>query len=188
LDGLIIETLYLGQLSDLDLLPAGYEHPCPSEIGTHQCNRALFEVYGNGVYIGDSKINNNNGVGGGTTVNGTFICQDYDNTPAPLTGGVWTGSSLSRYNKMIITQSTALAIAAAGSGGTIINFSLIAAMTTYGVSCGGNPTPHANTTWLRLSLNDGTVIYNGCPDGNFTSVDVCSPATTTTTTSTTTSL
>jgi hypothetical protein len=187
LDGLIIETIYLDELTDVDLLPLGYEHPCPGEIGAHGCNRALFEIYGNGVYIGDSKLNNAFGaLSGPVTAQGTYICGDYGNTPDLLTGGTWTGSADARYNKHIITAQQALDIAAAGGGGTVISFALNAAMTTYGTSCDGSPIPHTNTTWVRASLNSGAVVYNGCPDGNVASIDVCAPIGPTTTTSTTT--
>jgi hypothetical protein len=130
-------------------------------------------------------MNNDNGVGGILTPYGTYICQDYDNTPAPLTGGTWTGDSYSRYSKTTITQAQALAISAATTSGNVIDFSLVAGMTTYGGVCDSITTPHSNITWVRLSKSDGTVIYNGCPIGNFTSVDVCTPATTTTTSTST---
>jgi len=174
LNGLIVETIYLDSLSDLDLIPSGYEHPCPDEIGSHGCNRALFEIYGNGVYIGDSKINNAYGTGGGETIHGTYICQDYYNVPNELeVGGFWTGSPYSRYNKIIITSDQAIDISNAGGGGNIVGFSLISAMTEYGATCDDILDPHSNVTWTRISKPDGTVIYNGCPEGNFAEIDVC---------------
>jgi len=174
LNGLIVETIYLDSLSDLDLIPSGYEHPCPDEIGSHGCNRALFEIYGNGVYIGDSKINNSYGTGGGETIHGTYICQDYYNVPNELeAGGFWTGSPYSRYNKIIITSDQAIDISNAGGGGNIVGFSLISAMLEYGATCDDILDPHSNVTWTRISKPDGTVIYNGCPEGNFAEIDVC---------------
>lgn len=187
LENLRVETIYLELSSDLTLLPAGYVHPCPIEIGQHQCNRALFEVYGNGVYIGDSRMNNYDGaLSGPTTVNGTFICGDYDNTPALLTGGTWTGSPLSRYSVMTIDQTTAQAIAAT-AGGNTVTFSLLAAMTTYGASCSFATIPHANITWTRITDSTGKVIYNGCPNGNIVTINVCTGDVITTTTSSTSS-
>lgn len=186
LENLKIETIYLELTSDLALLPAGYTHPCQIEIGQHQCNRALFEVYGNGVYIGDSRLNNDDGaLSGATTINGTFICGDYDNTPALLTGGTWTGSPLSRYSVMTINQTTAQAIAAVG--GNTVTFSLLAAMTTYGASCSFATVPHANITWTRITDSTGKIIYNGCPNGNIVTINVCTGNVVSTSTSTTTS-
>lgn len=174
LEGIVIETIYLYNFAESGLLPPNYVHPCPSEIGTHICNRACFEVTGNGVYIGDSLMNNAGGPTGGLqTAGGHYICEDYGNTPAPLTGGVWTGSAQARYSKMIIDAPTAAAVAAAGGGGTTITFALVAAMTTYGQICDTLDFPHTNITWTRISTPSGVVLYNGCPVGNFLTIDIC---------------
>lgn len=181
LDGLIIETIYLHIPEDLLLLPEGYTHPCQDQINLHFCNRALFEVFGNGVYIADSRMNNEGGSGGVVTSHGTNICEDYHNVPDTLVGGIWTGNTQARYNRTVITQEQAIAIAAAGGETNSINFSLVAAMTTYNATCDADINPHSNITWVRISELNGTVIYNGCPEGNFATVDVC-PTTSTTTT------
>jgi hypothetical protein len=176
LTGFVIETIYMGDVGDLSLLPYNYTHPCPSQIGTHGCNRATFEIFGNGILLGDSVLNNGGGTTTGTTtVNGTEICYDYQNVPpVELIGGVWTGSSSARYSKYTITPSQAQAVAAV-SGNTLVSFSMVSAMTTYTTNCDGNTTPHNNITWLRLTDSNGTVYYNGCPVGNFVSLDVCDP-------------
>lgn len=162
-------------LDHVTLLPAGYTHPCPSEIGTHTCNRALFEIFGNGIYIGDSKLNNTSGtLSGAVTSQGTYICGDYANLPSPLTGGTWSGSSYARYNSITITQAQAIAIAATAPGSSTISFSLVAAMTTYGpVTCSGLTSPHDNITWVRIRNSAGTILYNGCPVSNIATITVC---------------
>jgi hypothetical protein len=172
LDGLKIETIYIGVSSDLTLLPAGYTHPCQNQVGAHTCDRAFFEVFGNGVYIGDSKLNNSGGTGGAITQSGASTCQDYLNTPAPLTGGTWTGNASSRYSSVTISSAQALAIANA-AGGSTITFSLVAAMTTYSATCDTVTVPHTNVTWTRITKANGDVLYNGCPNNNFTTIDVC---------------
>ena len=184
LDGLIIETIYLNSQSDLDLLPPEYIHPCPAMMGSHNCNRAFFEVYGNGIYMSDSLLNNTSTIGGAFTFSGKQVCTDYLNTPTELVGGgPWFGSIYSRYTKTILTNAQALAIAAAGGGGgTTIDLSFISAMITYGDSCGGN-TPHSDVNWLRISTPQGVVLWNSCVEGaSIHTIDVCFISTTSTTT------
>jgi len=177
LQGLKIETLYMAEQSDLDLLPSSYIHPCPLEIGVHTCNRAFFQVTGNDVYIGDSLMNNGDGVGGTVTTSGKLVCEDYYNYPAALTGGTWTGytgdSGGSRYSVMTITGQQAIDIANVNVGNCNIEFKLIATMTTYNTTCYGQTVPHENVTWIRISKPDGTVIYNGCPINNILTLNIC---------------
>ena len=176
LKGLVVETIYLASPYDLALLPSGYTYPCPSgTIGAHGCNRAFFELYGNGVYMADSLMNNARGTGGATTYSGKKVCTDYYNTPAYLTGGVWTGHAFSRYSRTVLTEQQAIDIAAAGGGGTTITVSFLAAMTTYSCTCdNGNLQPHKDVTWLRISTSEGVVLYNGCISGsNLYTIDVC---------------
>lgn len=176
LDGLIIESLYLHSLGDIPLLPEGYIHPCQESIGLHRCNRAFFEVYGNGVYMADSLLNNLGGTGGATTVSGRTTCSDYLNTPSPLTGGIWSGDRDSRYWKTILSHQQAVDIANAGIGGTTIELSFLAAMTTYHSQCDNNNSPHTGVNWLRISTPQGVVIWNSCVEGNnIYSIDVCTP-------------
>ena len=187
LDGLIIEGIYLHSADDLALLPAGYTHPCPDPIlviGQHFCDRAFFEVYGNGVYMADSLLNNFGGTGGVETHSGKETCRDYYNTPSLLTPPIWYGNAYSRYSKTVLTQQQAIDIAnAGGGGGTTISLSFLAAMTTYGATCDGVTDPHSDINWLRISTPDGTVLWNSCIVGDsIYTIDVCTPATTTTTT------
>jgi len=178
--GLKIETIYMAYQSDLDKLPPTYIHPCPEQIGAHGCNRGFFEVKGNGVYIGDSLMNNGAGVGGEFSVSGKHVCEDYNNYPAALTGGTWTGwigiSGGSRYSTMTITQQKANDIANAYPGHCDVQFQLISAMDIYNqgiATCDDLIIPHENVTWTRISKPDGTVIYNGCPINNIASINIC---------------
>jgi hypothetical protein len=189
LDGLIVETIYLDNLADIPLLKPEYVAPPNTPtiwIGTHQCNRALFEVFGNGVYIGASKLNNDGGVAGidVSPEEGIPVCQDFVNRPDDIAiSSPWTGSVRSRYSKTILTAEQALDIALAGvPGSTTITF-LIRGVLSYVNSiprpvlldCGG-VVSHLDVTWVRISLSDGTVVYNGLPPvGTFGTIDVCTP-------------
>jgi hypothetical protein len=189
LDGLIIETLYIDTQADYDLLPAQYRTKVDENgvvtpnlpsisswpgQGGHGCNRAFFEIYGNGVYIGDSLNNNANGSTvsfGAVSQSGARICGDYRNIPSGITG-TWAGTSGCRYSRTVISQSQAQSIAAAGNGNTI-NLTLISAMITYNdYSCGA--APHANLTWVRITRNNGQILYSDCPQNNtIASLNVC---------------
>jgi hypothetical protein len=191
LEGLVIEAIYMRTVYDYELLSPDYVHPCYPTIGTHDCNRALFELYGNGdansgVYIGDLRMNNAEGSGGGVTIHsGNNICEDYHNHPDILTGGLWSGTEQSRYDRITLTYQQALDIATASpGGGTIVDFYFLPAMITYGTTCYDETAPHSEITWIRISKSTGEVIYNGCPEGGFLSLDVCTgiPVTTTSTT------
>ena len=178
LTGLKIETIYIRSQSDLNKLPSNYVHPCPFQISAHTCDRGFFEVTGNGVYIGDSLMNNLNAGGPGVeTQSGKFTCVDYSNYPAALTGGTWTGEKVlsggSRYSKMIISGQQAIDIASAYPGHCSIQFELVPTMITYNVSCDVYALPHENVTWTRITKPDGTIIYNDCPIGNIATVNIC---------------
>jgi hypothetical protein len=176
LKGMVIETLYIHAQSDMALLPAEYQngHPCASQIGTHVCNRALFEVEDTGVYVGESRLNNNGSSSGTeTTPNGTLICKDFLNTPSALTGGTWSGNTLSRYSRIVITTSKANQIAAVSTGNTI-NLQLKGAINTYfpgGVSCGNQS--HSDVTWVRIYSSTGALLYNSCLSGSLTPIYIC---------------
>jgi hypothetical protein len=179
LEGFTIETIYLGSQADLLGLPVGYNHPCPSQIGSHSCSGALTEITGNNVFIGESNLNNIGGsiTTGSQTAQGTYICGDYLNLPTPLNPS-FNWNSTSRYNKMVITKQQAIAISQV-TGNSLVTFSLTYAIPKYGATC---DTAHSNVTWLRLTSPSGAVYFNGCPSGNFATIDVCLPPTTTTTT------
>jgi hypothetical protein len=182
--GLKIEFLYIANAQDYLLLPPGYIHPCQTSIATHNCNRALHEVYLSGNYIGDARMNNDDGDCGPLSEYGTPICKDYKNTPAPLTGGIWKGSEHSRYSSITISMEEAIQIATASGGSSNIVFNLDHAVTKYGASCDNTPISHQHEIWVRITKPNGTVIYNDCELGGSFTVDVCSntPYVTTTTT------
>lgn len=180
LEGLIIESIYIDSIAELELLPAGYIHPCDDEIDLHGCDRAMSEIYGNGVYIGDSLLNNN-GTGnvGVQSIGGSYICKDYGNVPTFL-NPAWPINSSSRYSRNVVSGSQALLIASnVTPGSTIIDFSILSAVTTYNQICptnpaGSPPEPHTNFTWTRVSTPGGEVLFNGCVIGNGVfQVDVC---------------
>jgi len=171
--GLKIETIYIDTQEDLALLPSTYIHPCPTQVGVHNCNRAFFEINANNIYVGDSLLNNSNGIDGKITISGKRTCVDYLNTPAPLTGGTWNGTYLSRYSEIIITGQQAINIANVNPGNCNIEFKLISTMLTYNAMCDNESQPHQNVTWIRISKPNGTVIYNNCPVGNITTINIC---------------
>lgn len=174
LNGLTVETIYLRATTDQDLLLDEYAHACMNT--GHICNGALYEIYGNGIYLGDSRMNNNNGTGGALTDYGTYICEDYKNTPDAISKtGVWTGDVASRYSRIELTQQQALDIANAVGGGTVIDFELLAAMDTYNEPSCRSGGAHRDITWTRITSPEGDVLYNGCPEGWFVSIDVCNP-------------
>lgn len=182
--GLKIEFLYIATNPDLALLPAGYTHPCPGAIATHNCDRALHEVYMAGHYVGDALMNNSVNDCGAISEYGTPICKDFNNTPAPLTGGVWKGTRFSRYNAIVIDMEEAIEIAAANNNSSIITFDFQHALTKYGAQCQGTSQAHDHEIWVRITRPNGTVIYNDCQTTGTFTVNVCSniPYTTTTTT------
>lgn len=179
LDGLTIEAIYIHPTESGFPLPSGYTNPCPNI--THVCNKAFFEIYGNGVFLGDARMNNLDGEGGAVrTPTGTKeICRDYNNTPNNLKPSnqqqphPW---GFSRYDKILLSSTKAKAVADAGNGSQI-TLTLKAAMVTYNRSCYGNPDPHTDVTWIRVTNKIGQVIYNGCPQrvskDFVATIDVC---------------
>lgn len=186
LDGLILEFMYFGNISDLSLLPAGYSIPCTdgmfnqNGIGRHTCNRAFFEVTANNVYVGDANMNNltiyQNGfeIIGVKTRSGKFSCKDDNNRPHALRpDNVWNGTSTSRYARIDITPAQAQAIATATNSNKL-SLRLVSAMTTYGYDCSRTGQgPHTDVTWFRVSRPNGQVVYNGCPTTFAATIDVC---------------
>lgn len=186
LEGLIIESLYIGTTYDYGLLShPEYTHPCYYSIGSHRCNRSLFEVFANGEYIGDFRMNNDGGVGGGQTAHsGNYICQEYTNKlPYSITGGL-EPTAISKYDKITLTYQQAVDIATATGGSTMVTFSMIPAVDTYDVTCSGEDGAHSGITWVRISKSTGELIYNGCPEGNIVTLDVCTGSVSTTTSTT----
>jgi hypothetical protein len=178
LRGVVIETLYIEKQSDLALLPVAYQnaHPCPTQIGQHGCDRALFEIELNGVFVGESRLNNGGSVGTATTPRGTLVCKDFENTPGPLTSsGTWTGDSGSRYSRIVITNSKANEIQAASTGNTI-SVQLKGAIDTYfgsNLTVCGSSGSHADVTWVRITSATGVVLYNSCLNQSLTNLYIC---------------
>lgn len=170
LDGLVIETIYVNTIDDLVKFPPEYSHPCPSVIGKHVCNRAYYEVFGNGVFMGASRLNNDGGTGGGLSPeSGYYTCQDYLNYPPAEWGSGWDART--RYDKTVLTESQAQAIVSAGGAGTQITLSYLYKGQSYGGNCGGG---HIDINWLRISAPNGDLIWNSCVVGDDVFVfDVC---------------
>lgn len=172
LDGLKVEAIYIHHETDIPLLPAGYTPPCG--VNSHSCNRSTFELTGNDVVLGDIRMNNDGGeLSGNVTDAGTYICGDYENTPDALVGGTWTGSPLSRYEIITLTREQAIQIASISDTSNEITFALKGAIETYGSTCEARPNTHSNVTWIRITRADGTLLYDGCPAGNFVTINVC---------------
>jgi hypothetical protein len=189
--GLVLETIYLMEYSDIALLPLEWQNiglgdptsACGLGVGCHICNNALFELEADSVSLGESKMNNAGGniTTGSTTSYGTVICGDYDNTPAPLTGGSWAGNISSRYSKIVVDEDTAQALSDATSGG-IITISAKCAKELYNCtlpdcSCalGFNGGCHTNVTFLRVTQGN-ILLYAGGIGGDIeVTIDPCSP-------------
>ena len=189
--GLVLETIYLMEYSDIALLPLEWQNiglgdptsACGLGVGCHICNNALFELEADSVSLGESKMNNAGGniTTGSTTSYGTVICGDYDNTPAPLTGGSWAGNISSRYSKIVVDEDTAQALSDATSGG-IITISAKCAKELYNCtlpdcSCalGFDGGCHTNVTFLRVTQGN-ILLYAGGIGGDIeVTIDPCSP-------------
>jgi hypothetical protein len=126
------------------------EGPCP---GIHTCNAATFYLRGNTTTIGTVYLSNTAG------------SNDQFNRPP----GVTTG--FARYNSLSLTTQQSQDIAASSQNGNI-TFSLVCAtpiVVNEGFGFGGC---HTNVTWITLKRN-GTIIYNGCPNNNFLTINPC---------------
>ena len=113
-------------------------------------------------------MNNDNGASSGLTSSyGTYLCGDYDNTPSPLTGGIWSGSQRDRYSRIDVSPSQA-ALLLAASGGGPITITANCSKTLYGCT---EPTCsccedygclgcHNNVTFVRITQGN-TLLYAG---------------------------
>ena len=133
--------------------------PC---FGGHICNYAVFYLTGNGVRITGGTISNQ-----AVWLNNSGGPYDKLNYPPGVTSG------RDRYNKLTADTVTAQAIANTSTDG-YITFSLDCAIADLGL-----PTTavfpsgcHTNVTWITMILN-GSKIYEGCPDGNFVTINPC---------------
>ena len=187
-NGLVLETIYLNNCSEISLLPLEWQNiglggPIPPSmvgcsssdipslgVGGHCCNSAVFEFTSGSISLGESNINNCGGtLTGQQTSFGTYICGDYNNTPAPLTGGVWAGVSGfegARYSRVDVSPSQAQQLLIQSGGGPItinLNCSKTLYSCTLGTcSCnlewGGGC--HADVTFLRITQGN-TLLYAG---------------------------
>lgn len=141
----------------------------PVCYGGHLCNRAVFDVVGNGITIGQISLNNGAGA------------MDLGNRfPEYIEGGEgYVGQhTRDRYNEFVVDSATAEALALASPDGTI-DLAFICACVS-GVNC-QSANCHQDVSWMRI-YKDGVEIYNGCPQGNI--LEDFIPCTTTTETST----
>jgi hypothetical protein len=191
INDIVIETIYLHECSEISLLPSEWQNiglggptipnnpfGCTSGfyglgVGNHGCNRALFEFKSGSISIGESNINNAYGStsSGILSPYGTYLCGDYNNTPAPLTGGIWggiSGANGARYSRIDISPSQiALLLAASGGGSIVIDAYCSEQLygcpgSTYDPSCNCSSVPgcHSDVTFVRITQGN-TLLYAG---------------------------
>lgn len=137
INGLVIEGFYIEDV-DVHLLPSGYSNI--TGLSGHVCNNAQFNVLVNNVIIGRVNLNNN-GVGY------AFPYNDEENTPAPLTDGVWNGMSVARYSRIDISSENATEILE-NTNSTSVSIEIVPLASS----------PHSDITWLRISINKDNVL------------------------------
>lgn len=124
----------------------GRKHP---KQQSHTCDRATFNLKGNGLIIGG-------GTNGNVFLSNTNGSNDRHNIPAGHSG-------YDRASEIVISQDEAQQIAAASSDG-FITFSLECALT----SC------HTGVAWTQIFLADSQVpIYDDYPTNNFLQINPC---------------
>ena len=173
--GMSIECFYLDKYSDYQILNNTW-YPKPTSptdlhrfnnmIGGHDCDAALFYVKGNGVYIGDMLMNNDDSTRGYpefATPSGNTTGVDYHNTWVPIME--LNMSSMSRYSNIIITEQQAIDIAAESGNLFDITFTFECPMTPY--NC------HEFVSWVLIKDARGTILYNGMPNEGFATIDIC---------------
>lgn len=126
------------------------EGPCP---GGHYCDCATFYLMANETNIGTAYLSNTGGQ------------NDIFNYPAGETSGP------NRYNEIMMSPEQAQEISVSAVDG-IVDFSLECALPPTG-TCANRPTGcHEDVTWIKM-IRDGVTIYEGCPEGNFISMNPC---------------
>lgn len=183
LAGLTIETITLYEVDDVKYINPEYILPENFVFG-HNCNRAFYEIFANGIWVGDSLMNNKGGstacspTGDDNCVqsdnSGRWICGDYLNKPTgtPLCTGIWGGSTYARYSSITLTGSQAMAIAETLSGSTL-SFNLISPMSSRTIKCSGVYTPHQEVTWIRITNEDNVELYNDAPIDFIATINLC---------------
>jgi hypothetical protein len=136
----------------------------------HNCCRARFYVKANDITVIDSNNPskntislNNSGCPSYNQAYNTTVYIDDLNYP---TGGFFPPgyTGISRYDEITIGSSQAQTIATSSQDGNI-RFGL-----TYATPI--STTEHDGVTWIRLYRNN-VLIYNGCPTGNFVTINPC---------------
>lgn len=140
LSGLKIEIMYFSFATVVTTDPF---YPRICGVGSHNCNRARYEVFANTVSQGIANLNNANGT---SIPDGTI---DDHNLPPT---GYDAPSGTDRYWEKTFTGEDAAAIA--GPGGTV-EFTL----TWTGIDPAG---AHGDASWLRITKEDGSPLLNTC--------------------------
>ena len=163
-----IEGIYLGDTSDLELMPNNYIDPCviDGNVITRTTNNAVFEIYLNSIYVGDLLLNNSGGTGTNALTPGNkYICYDYHNLPNNLgLNSNWLGTTSSRYSKITMNRSKAEEILQQRNSANV-NFYFYPAVTTVDrvQGCYGD-VPNYESNWVRITKNTttSTVLFNQC--------------------------
>lgn len=140
LTGLKVEVMYF-------VLPTIADDPYAPRLcgtGTHNCNRARFDVLANGSSIGIANLNN----AGGTSIpDGTI---DDHNTP-PDYPDYPNSDPLDRYFGKVITGVEAAEIADESGNVTFTLF-----------YTGIDANPHSDAAWIKITKEDGTILATEC--------------------------
>lgn len=179
--GMIIESFYIDRHSDLDdvLAQVGYFPPSGAEltklqdsIGTHDCNYALYCVYGNDIYIGDSLMNNSDNtttcLPATVTPDGNVCFSNYNNNIATIYNIEL--SNMSRYSYIRVSSEEAAEMSAA-SVDTTITFDFVEYRGAHDCPCTG----HEFITWVIIRDSQFNILYNGVPNAQFVTLDVVCP-------------
>lgn len=132
------------------------EGPCPNG---HRCDCATFKLTANNVDLGTVYLSNTSG------------STDQKNYPPGEDGETYSpNSNFNRYNEIMMSPEQAQAISEAAIDG-IVDFSLVC-VPSGAPECYWPSGCHEDVTWIKMVRND-EIIYEGCPDGNFISMNPC---------------
>jgi len=207
LNSIIIESIYVDTEEEVSLMnilkPSNYPtYTMPNfyDPGDHSCDKALSEIFGNDIYLGDSNLNN--------VPTNPFIfeeCIAYtENSNIPIhqeSDGYYNGITQSqwlyqgnnnnldvteyhRYQKIQLSLNQAYLIANSdefNNNNNQITFELRYAIDTAvqngDIESGCFNGPHTNQTWVRVlrEEDDGTItlVYNGVTNNNIITLNVC---------------
>ena len=138
--------------------------PNPPACGRgHICDRAVFNITGNDIFLGQVSINNSRGVdNSGEPYDWGNRFPDYVPVGQPGYPGYVGQHERDRYNEFTLNSVQAMMLANSSQDGTV-TFKFLCACET-GINC-SHSNCHGDISWLRI-VKDGEEIYNGCPDGN----------------------